>query len=225
MNTRQENSRPIIATVICVVCMIAIIVLAATLIRANGTRNFVIIAAVVVAIVVIWNIWSKKRVVSDTKKPSASTSTITKNPIIEVPSQVTTPAFPAETLKETTKAAHKSKDKPKNSTGTVCLIGGHYYCLDHHERSIHIDAGKKFPPCRGAEKPHSAIWSMDKPTGVKPIEIEIEGMRTGSICIESGQYFCKDHPNRVINMMQDKRFPPCQGEGKGHSALWVLQKE
>jgi len=52
MNTRQENSRPIIATVICVVCMIAIIVLAATLIRANGTRNFVIIAAVVFFLIV-----------------------------------------------------------------------------------------------------------------------------------------------------------------------------
>ncbi len=48
--------------------------------------------------------------------------------------------------------------------------------------------------------------------------------RTGLICEQSGVYSCQSHPDRSVEMEEGKRFPPCLGDGKGHSAVWELQK-
>ena len=46
--------------------------------------------------------------------------------------------------------------------------------------------------------------------------------RTGQTCTVSGSYVCSEHPDKNVEMIEGKRFPPCRGDGSGHSAVWVL---
>lgn len=55
--------------------------------------------------------------------------------------------------------------------------------------------------------------------------VEVERNRTGKTCTEAGEYHCSEHPERTVNMGEGKRFPPCRGDGRGHSAVWELTKE
>ncbi len=48
--------------------------------------------------------------------------------------------------------------------------------------------------------------------------------QTGAICEVGGQYHCSIHPNRTVVMQVGKRFPPCRGDHKGHSATWILER-
>jgi cell division protein ZapA (FtsZ GTPase activity inhibitor) len=48
--------------------------------------------------------------------------------------------------------------------------------------------------------------------------------KTGSPCEKAGLYVCKDHPKRTVNMKLGNRFPPCRGEKKGHSTVWILKE-
>ena len=48
--------------------------------------------------------------------------------------------------------------------------------------------------------------------------------KTGSPCEKAGLYVCRDHPKRKVNMKEGNRFPPCRGDKKGHSAVWVLKE-
>ncbi len=48
--------------------------------------------------------------------------------------------------------------------------------------------------------------------------------RTGQYCVEDGTYHCSEHPDRTVEMVVGKRFPPCRGDGRGHSAIWTLSK-
>jgi Ca2+/Na+ antiporter len=47
--------------------------------------------------------------------------------------------------------------------------------------------------------------------------------QTGAPCEVSGQYHCSEHPERKVSMEEGKRFPPCRGDNKGHSATWILE--
>jgi hypothetical protein len=63
---------------------------------------------------------------------------------------------------------------------------------------------------------------------VKPAEIvEQKGERvstqTGAPCEVGGQYHCSEHPERKVSMEEGKRFPPCRGDNRGHSATWILE--
>ena len=55
--------------------------------------------------------------------------------------------------------------------------------------------------------------------------VVVERTRTGKTCTEAGVYHCSEHPERTVNMGEGKRFPPCRGDGRGHSAVWELTKE
>jgi len=44
---------------------------------------------------------------------------------------------------------------------------------------------------------------------------------TGQVCEIPGTYRCTQHESREVTMSEGKRFPPCQGDGKGHSADWM----
>lgn len=55
-------------------------------------------------------------------------------------------------------------------------------------------------------------------------EEEAVSTQTGASCMVSGQYYCKDHPEKKVSMVEGKRFPPCRGDNKGHSATWVLEE-
>ncbi|MFA5514260.1 MAG: hypothetical protein WDA17_05000 [Sphaerochaetaceae bacterium] len=61
---------------------------------------------------------------------------------------------------------------------------------------------------------------------VKKAEVDNdkEPTRTGQICTETGSYACSEHTEMVVDMSEGKRFPPCRGDGVGHSAVWVLKE-
>lgn len=63
---------------------------------------------------------------------------------------------------------------------------------------------------------------------VKPAEIveqkdERVSTQTGAPCEVGGQYHCIEHPERKVSMEEGKRFPPCRGDNRGHSATWILE--
>lgn len=64
---------------------------------------------------------------------------------------------------------------------------------------------------------------------VKPAEIveqqkvERVSTQTGAPCEVGGQYHCSEHPERKVSMEEGKRFPPCRGDNRGHSANWILE--
>lgn len=63
-----------------------------------------------------------------------------------------------------------------------------------------------------------------KPQPKAKEEVEVEPTRTGRVCEKSGTYVCSDHSDKSVEMEEGKRFPPCRGDGKGHSAVWILQE-
>lgn len=48
--------------------------------------------------------------------------------------------------------------------------------------------------------------------------------KTGAVCEKAGVYVCQDHNNRTVTMKVGRRFPPCRGEGKGHSTVWIFKE-
>lgn len=48
--------------------------------------------------------------------------------------------------------------------------------------------------------------------------------RTGQTCVATGSYYCREHNEMSVEMEEGKRFPPCRGDGVGHSAVWVLKE-
>lgn len=45
--------------------------------------------------------------------------------------------------------------------------------------------------------------------------------KTGALCEKAGTYICEQHDDRTVEMQEGKRFPPCRGDGTGHSAVWI----
>ncbi|MFP4362789.1 MAG: hypothetical protein ACLFR1_02845 [Spirochaetia bacterium] len=49
--------------------------------------------------------------------------------------------------------------------------------------------------------------------------------KTGEVCEQSGMYRCKEHIDQEIALSEGETFPPCKGgDGKGHAAVWVLER-
>lgn len=72
----------------------------------------------------------------------------------------------------------------------------------------------------GVEPPYIA---KDSTSQKAPSEDEVI-TKTGSVCEKSGLYVCPEHTHRTVEMEEGKRFPPCRGDEKGHSTIWVLQE-
>jgi hypothetical protein len=70
-------------------------------------------------------------------------------------------------------------------------------------------------------KPISEVIPED--TSNASLDDEDVATRTGAVCEKAGVYVCKDHPKRKVNMKLGNRFPPCRGDKKGHSAIWILK--
>jgi len=47
--------------------------------------------------------------------------------------------------------------------------------------------------------------------------------KTGALCEKAGTYVCREHNDRTVEMQEGKRFPPCRGNGTGHSAVWICK--
>ena len=71
--------------------------------------------------------------------------------------------------------------------------------------------------------PAEAPKSAPKPVQEAPEGEEVAN-RTGSICEVTGTYYCTEHSFRTVEMTEGKRFPPCRGDGTGHSATWTMEK-
>lgn len=54
-----------------------------------------------------------------------------------------------------------------------------------------------------------------------PAEDDSISTRTGAQCEKAGTYMCEQHEDRTVEMQEGKRFPPCRGDGTGHSAVWI----
>lgn len=62
------------------------------------------------------------------------------------------------------------------------------------------------------------------PTKEVPLPVDDSiSTRTGAQCEKAGTYMCKEHDERTVEMQEGKRFPPCRGDGTGHSAIWILK--
>ena len=48
--------------------------------------------------------------------------------------------------------------------------------------------------------------------------------KTGAPCEKAGVYVCRDHAKRTVKMKLGNRFPPCRGDKKGHSTVWILKE-
>jgi hypothetical protein len=58
---------------------------------------------------------------------------------------------------------------------------------------------------------------------VEQEQTERVSTQTGAPCEVSGQYHCSEHAERKVSMEEGKRFPPCRGDNRGHSATWILE--
>jgi hypothetical protein len=54
-----------------------------------------------------------------------------------------------------------------------------------------------------------------------PSENATVSTKTGALCEKAGTYVCEQHDDRTVEMQEGKRFPPCRGDGTGHSAVWI----
>jgi hypothetical protein len=77
--------------------------------------------------------------------------------------------------------------------------------------------------CREKSTPAPVVKEEKKPSVVQE---EDDGIttRTGLTCTQAGTYVCSEHEDKEVEMEVGKRFPPCRGDGKGHGAVWILQK-
>jgi ABC-type transport system involved in cytochrome bd biosynthesis fused ATPase/permease subunit len=70
----------------------------------------------------------------------------------------------------------------------------------------------------------SSIEEKPKKETIIEQEAEETTTRTGQTCAVTGSYYCSEHEEMSVEMEEGKRFPPCRGDGVGHSAVWVLKE-
>lgn len=73
------------------------------------------------------------------------------------------------------------------------------------------------------KKPQEDPEPIRKAQEAEQQDTERVSTQTGAPCEVSGQYHCSEHPERKVSMEEGKRFPPCRGDNKGHSAIWMLE--
>ena len=49
--------------------------------------------------------------------------------------------------------------------------------------------------------------------------------KTGQKCEQSGVYRCTSHSRQEIPLSKGETFPPCKGDGSGHSTTWELVRK
>ncbi len=76
-----------------------------------------------------------------------------------------------------------------------------------------------FPGKKAQHEPEPVLH----PEVAKQEQSERVSTQTGAPCEVSGQYHCSEHADRKVSMEEGKRFPPCRGDNRGHSAIWILE--
>ncbi len=212
-------SKKILLTILCLILAIAIVLLAIRYIPDTETSTIVLVVVIAASVLALLWIWLKGR--SKTSQEEVSSDNTTND------DQVVTMPEHHEDTPVSVQVAEVSRPLVQSpiqeatmdkllTTGSPCPAAGTYFCSEHAGRSVNMREGKKFPPCRGDGKGHYATWMRSKPLLVA---------HTGAISTATGRYVCNDHPARVIVIQAGKKFPPCRGDEKAHSAEWMLTEQ
>ncbi|MGE4453658.1 MAG: hypothetical protein AB7D92_03920 [Sphaerochaeta sp.] len=148
MNTNYEKERLKKTTKVYLVVMVLIVVLILLAVQDPQVKTVAVILVLLVgaaAIIVQWLLAGKKpatQTVQEMKHP-------VENPIPKAP------ASP--------KQQEEKKDEPvvSTQTGSTCEVAGVYHCSEHPDKTVSMEEGKRFPPCRGDNKGHSATWVLE----------------------------------------------------------------
>lgn len=216
--------KPILLTILLIIALVIILIIIANGKPGNnqGLLNIFSIVIILALIALVWfryvqekNLGSKELanpLMNTNLQPSREES----QPSVELDKESPVPISKEEP------SGPDSQEEVSNRTGQTCEISGHYVCPEHPDHGVDMEEGKRFPPCRGDGSGHSALWVLRGEQVV--VEENLLSTKTGATCVKSGVYACSEHPDKTVEMLEGKRFPPCRGDGNGHSAIWVLQE-
>lgn len=134
MNTHHEKERVQKTTVVYLVVMALVVVL---ILIAIPNPTFKAIASILVvlicaiAIIIQWMLLGKR--------PESDQAAVKPAEIVE----------------------QQKDERVSTQTGAPCEVGGQYHCSEHSERKVSMEEGKRFPPCRGDNRGHSATWILE----------------------------------------------------------------
>lgn len=134
MNTHHEKERVQKTTLVYLVVMAVIILLILVLVTnptVKAIASILVFLICAIAIVIQWMLQGKK--------PEAD-----KGPVLEAQA-----------------AEQEQAERISTKTGAQCEFAGLYHCSEHPERKVSMEEGKRFPPCRGDNRGHSAIWTLE----------------------------------------------------------------
>lgn len=147
MKTNRSKSKTVKTTIAYLIIMAAILIIANTAIQDSGTKNTTNILTIVVILLLIvmeWIMFSKSSRRIDENEGETS-------------QKKEASGHGSESVGEFSKIIENT-----TRTGAVCMATGIYRCSSHEFRSIHMEKGKKFPPCRGDKKGHSSTWLLQE---------------------------------------------------------------
>ena len=148
MNINYEKDRLKKTTIIYVVVMVLIIVLVLLAVQDTQVKTVAVVLVLLVgaaAIIVQWLLLGKKGEATKEQEPMKPVQ------------KATTPIAP----KPKEKKQAKEKEVVSTQTGAQCETAGVYHCSEHPDKTVTMEEGKRFPPCRGDDKGHSATWVLE----------------------------------------------------------------
>lgn len=163
MNTREEKEKLQKYTIGYLIAMVVIFVVVLIGVRSPGLKTVALIGTVLLFAALIVLQWRKANAPGSEDSPSLPTEKAATTPEVKAPAKQEKKPAPAPSKKEVPKKIDKENPTGLTTkTGSVCMEPGSYHCSKHPHRTAAMDEGKRFPPCRGDKKGHSAIWVLDE---------------------------------------------------------------
>ena len=157
MNTSYEKERLKKTTIVYLVVMVLIVVLILLAVQDTQVKTVAVILVLLVgaaAIIVQWLLLGKK---GDATKMQEPVKPVQSAPQAEKPVQkASSPVPPKQEKKE-----EAPKEEVSTQTGSQCETAGVYHCSEHPDKTVNMEEGNRFPPCRGDDKGHSATWVLE----------------------------------------------------------------
>ncbi|MBG0766156.1 hypothetical protein [Sphaerochaeta halotolerans] len=158
MNTNSEKDRLKKTTIIYLVVMVLIVVLVLLAVQDTQVKTVAVILVLLVgaaAIIVQWLLLGKKGEATKVQEPVKPVQEKVKP---AKPTQKATTPMPS---KPEEKKQAKEEEVVSTQTGAQCETAGVYHCSEHPDKTVTMEEGKRFPPCRGDDKGHSATWVLE----------------------------------------------------------------
>jgi type IV secretory pathway VirB10-like protein len=152
MNTSYEKERLKKTTIVYLVVMVLIVVLILLAVQDTQVKTVAVILVLLVgaaAIIVQWLLLGKK---GDATKMQEPVKPVQSAPQAEKSAQKASSPVPPK---------QEKKEEVSTQTGSQCEIAGVYHCSEHPDKTVTMEEGKRFPPCRGDDKGHSATWVLE----------------------------------------------------------------